>query len=248
MVGVLGIAFVILGIACLAYGIAIMRVSSGTGFFMVWYALAVLFGIASWAMISGTWAALPPLARDGSAALAVLAVAVFFVAYVNIERHSHDVGKPELDYIIVLGAQVRSDGPSVVLLRRMEAAADYLAANPSTRCIASGGQGANEPESEAKAIKRFMSECDIASSRIALEDRSTSTCENLAFSRELIEPGSSVGIVTSDFHMYRALATARKQGFRGAVGIAAPSSRFFLPNNVLRETLAIGKALLKGDM
>lgn len=59
-------------------------------------------------------------------------------------------GKQNLDYMIVLGAQVHEDGPSVVLKYRLDAAIDYLNENPDTNCIVSGGQGANEPFPEAK--------------------------------------------------------------------------------------------------
>jgi len=245
----LGIVLAILGAICLLYGIAVLRVSSGTGFFMVWFVLAIVLGFGAWAVLSGTWASLPPLLRDGSAALPVLALAAFVVACLHIGQHSHAASKPNLDYIIVLGAQVRADGPSIVLRHRLETAADYLAANHETRCIVSGGQGANEPESEAAAMKRFLVQSGVADGRILLEDRSTTTRENLALSSELIdEQDASVGIVTNDFHMFRALAMARRLGLGDPVGIAAPSSRFFLPNNLLRESLAIAKALIRGEM
>ena len=245
----MGVVLAILGVICFLYGIAVLRVSSGTGFFMVWFVLAIALGFGAWAVLSGTWASLPPLLRDGSAALPVLALAAIVVACLHIGQHSHDAGKPNLDYIIVLGARVRADGPSIVLRHRLHTAADYLAANPQTRCITTGGQGPDEPESEAAAMKRYLVELGVPASRIVLENRSTTTRENLAFSRELIDPANAtVGIVTNDFHMFRALAMARKQGLGDAVGIAAPSSRFFLPNNLLRESLAIAKALLKGEM
>jgi len=245
----LGIVFAILGIACLLYGIALLRVSPGAGFFMAWFVLAAVSGLAAWAVLSGAWADLPPLLRDGSAAVPVLALAAIVVACLNIGQRFHDLGKPELDYIIVLGAQVRVDGPSIALRHRLETAADYLAANHGTRCIVSGGQGANEPESEAAAMKRFLVQSGVADGRILLEDRSTTTRENLALSSELIdEQDASVGIVTNDFHMFRALAMARRLGLGDPVGIAAPSSRFFLPNNLLRESLAIAKALIRGEM
>ena len=245
----MGIVLAILGAVCFLYGIAVLRVSSGTGFFVVWFVLAAALGFGAWAVLSGTWASLPPLLRDGSAALPVLALAALVVACLHIGQHSHDVGKPDLDYIIVLGAQVRATGPSIALRHRLHTAADYLAANPQTHCITTGGQGPDEPESEAAAMRHYLVGLGVPASRIILEDRSTTTRENLSFSREIVEPANAtVGIVTNDFHMFRALSMARKQGFGDAVGIAAQSSRFFLPNNLLRESLAIAKALLKGDL
>ncbi|MDR0915052.1 MAG: YdcF family protein, partial [Oscillospiraceae bacterium] len=105
--------------------------------------------------------------------------------------------------LVVLGAQVQSHGPSAILLRRIEAAADYLNSNPNSICIASGGQGADEPYSEALAIKNTLIELGIAENRIILEDMSTSTQENLEFSLAKIPEEykeQSLAIATDGFH------------------------------------------------
>ena len=149
----------------------------------------------------------------------------------------------------MLGAQVRVNGPSVVLRHRLDAAVEYLAENPETKCIVSGGQGVNEPVTEAEGMALYLIQHGIAEERILLEDQSGNTLQNMRFSMALIEePEASVGIVTNDFHLYRAVRIARKQGLANACGIAAYSNRLYLPNNMLRECMGILKDWIFGNL
>ena len=91
------------------------------------------------------------------------------------------------DYVIVLGAQVRGEYPTLVLNARIKAAAAYLKENPQAVAVASGGQGTGESISEAEAIRRGLVRLGISDERILLEDASTSTAENLRFSAEVIQ-------------------------------------------------------------
>lgn len=94
---------------------------------------------------------------------------------------------PAADYVIVLGAQVRGEYPTLVLNARIKAAAEYLKENPEAIAVASGGQGTGESISEAEAIRRGLVRLGIANERILLEDCSTSTEENLRFSAKVIQ-------------------------------------------------------------
>lgn len=155
------------------------------------------------------------------------------------------------DYIIVLGAGVRGDVPSVSLSDRIRAAYDYLERNPDTICIASGGQGAGEHISEAACIARELIAKGIASERIWLEEKSTSTLENITFSQQILEehgvsePGT-VGILSSEYHLFRAGFFADKFSL-SYVGIPAKTSMFPLwVNYTLREIVAIWHHILIG--
>ena len=83
------------------------------------------------------------------------------------------------EYVIVLGAQVRGEVPTLVLSARIRAAAEYLKEHPQAIAVASGGKGSGESISEAEAIHRGLVRLGIAEERILLEDKSTSTAENL---------------------------------------------------------------------
>lgn len=99
------------------------------------------------------------------------------------------LGEPaeSCDYVVVLGAKVRDSGPSASLWDRIYGARDYLEAHPDVIAIVSGGQGPDEPMSEAQAIYDELVKLGIDENRIWLEDKATSTWENLNFTLELIE-------------------------------------------------------------
>lgn len=246
----MAIALIVAGCALAAYGASIMLVNSGTSFFLVWYALA---GACLVPGIAGLVAPEVPVLRTvrWAAAVAIGLIAVVALGMsARIMTASRDAAPADLDYLIVLGAQVRPDGsPSEVLRFRLEAAADYLDNNPGTRVIVCGGQGPNEPETEAACMARWLEERGTDPERIVREDRSKTTAENLANAAAIIDPARDrVGVVTNDFHLFRALEIARNQGIGRAWGIPAYSIPWYLPNNLLRECLAIAKNTLLGTM
>ena len=92
--------------------------------------------------------------------------------------------------------------------------------------------------------QEHLKEQGIDASRILLEDKSLNTEQNMEYSKALIKDGASVGIITNDFHLFRAKQIARKYGLDNICGIAAKSTPVYLPNNMLREFLAEIKFLL----
>ena len=133
------------------------------------------------------------------------------------------VPEKDLEYVIVLGAGLYGDQPTNPLRVRIEKAAEYLKENPDTILIASGGQGPDEQISEAECIKRYLvNSYGISEERILLEDRSTSTEENLRYSLKIIgNADASVGIITNGFHEYRAGLIAENEGFTNAYSVPA---------------------------
>ena len=246
----MALVLAIVGVACVAYGVCVMRVRSGSSFFLVWYVLGALLLAAAAATHAGVWEYLPGEVRCvGLALLAVVAVA-FCVALGCIAWGARAEGADGLDCIIVLGAQVRPDGTPCVALRcRLDAALAYLRRNPATRCIVSGGRGANEPVTEAACMASYLVERGVPAERILQEGASTSTKENIGNSFAFVDPrADAVGIVTSGFHVFRATRIARKAGIARVWGIAAKSSAFFLPSNVLRECMGLAKDFLAGNL
>ncbi len=153
------------------------------------------------------------------------------------------------DYIVLLGCQVRQEGPSRDMYSRVKAAAAYLKDNPNCRAVVTGGQGSNEPMTEAEAEKRELVRLGIDEDRIIIEDRSTSTRENLLFARELIEKdggdpaGDSVVIVSADYHLFRASFTAKKLGYGSVSCSGGRGLLYLLPHYYTREFAAFIKEL-----
>lgn len=149
-------------------------------------------------------------------------------------------GEENLDYVIVLGAQMKASGPSMILKARLDEAIRYLEENPETKVIVSGGQGSDEPVSEAAGMKAYLVENGVEEGRIFMEDKSVNTNQNLKFSAEYINiEEEHVGIVTSNFHIYRSVKLAEKLGYENVCGIAADSYAFLLPANMLRECACV---------
>ena len=122
----------------------------------------------------------------------------------------------------------------------------YLKKYPGTRVIVSGGQGPGEEISEADAMAAYLIRSGIDRERIIREDKSTSTIENLRYSRKYTDPErEDIGIVTNGFHMYRALLIAGQEGYRNAYKIPASSNPVFQINYLMREFFAVVHVWLK---
>ncbi|MBO4365546.1 MAG: YdcF family protein, partial [Eggerthellaceae bacterium] len=230
----------ILGVLCIAYGVSIMMIWSGTWFFGVWYALGVVLLVFAWVLHVGVWDAAPLVIRRIVQGFVCACAVVLLVTQACSLSGFNQHGEDDLDYIIVLGAQVRETGPSAVLLYRLDTAYEYLCENPETICIVSGGQGPNEPLPEAHVMAAYLQDWGISEERIIVEDESLNTNQNILNSMEAFEETTAhVGVVTNDFHVFRGVHIARKQGIDHACGIAAPSKIWYLPNNLLRESFGI---------
>lgn len=150
--------------------------------------------------------------------------------------------------LIVLGCKVNGDTPSLALQKRIDAAADYLLQNPSARAIVSGGQGADEWISEAEAMKIQLLDKGIALERIMIEDQSTSTIENLEFSKKILLEkglGTDVIIVTEGYHMLRAKTLAARAGL-DAEGLSSGTVSWLLPTSWVREWFGNTMVFLRG--
>ena len=230
------------GVLCLAYFAALMTVKMD--FAGIWFLLGLLFlavGGVGFLEKAGILA-IPSAVKWGSGILCLLLLAVFLFVEGKIVGGMRAKGEKEADYVLVLGAQVRGTTPSRALKRRLETACQYLRENPGAKALLSGGKGNGEEITEAKAMEEYLLGEGIDPARLILEDQSTSTVENLKFCQVFLDPGEDkVIIVTNNFHVFRALALARKQGYKRVSGLAAPSEPFYQPHYLMREFFALGK-------
>lgn len=239
--------WMIVGILCALYCLA-LAITGGTGtwFFLIWGIMGVAFTL--WGIFRGRiWHVMPHWLHITAGTLFLLMLAVFlFTEGCIISGFSKNTDK-ELDYIVVLGAQLKTTGPSRVLQYRLDTAYEYLTAHPDTKVIVSGGQGSNEPASEAQGMYDYLVKRGIEPGRIVLEDKSVNTEQNIRFSKEFLQADADkVGIVSNNFHVFRAVKLAKAAGYRNVVGIAAPATAFYLPNNMLREFFGVVKDFLMG--
>jgi len=183
----------------------------------------------------------------------VLCIGLLVVGITEILIIGASFGDPKeaVDYIVVLGAKVRPDGPSVSLMDRIRAARDYLNAHPDVIAIVSGGQGPDEPMSEAQCMYEQLVALGVDPARIWLEDKATSTWENLQYTLNLIQEKTGtrpekMGILSSEYHLFRAGLFADACGIE-SVGIPAHTSRLSqMVNHFMREVAGVWHYILLG--
>lgn len=150
--------------------------------------------------------------------------------------------------VLVLGCQVIGEKPSVMLRARIESAYAYLSTHPDAKCIATGGKGDNENISEGECIRRELTGMGIDASRIYVEDRSTNTAENMAFSAAIIRQNGlspTVAVASDNFHQLRASIFAARSGLESR-SLGCPSAWFLSGGYWAREVLALYAAFLRG--
>ncbi|MCQ2513057.1 MAG: YdcF family protein [Lachnospiraceae bacterium] len=270
------ILWIILSVICFVYGIMIASLHSGGLFFVFWFVLAAVFALFAVAVRFHWWTLLPKILKR-IFLICVIIGCIFFATVEGLIFSDFGAQSPqELDYIVVLGAQVHDYGPSVVLKYRLDAAIDYLNVNPDTMCIVSGAQGFNEPFTEAEGMARYLEQQGIPSERVIREDLAENTTGNIKYTMEIIEAreadgenaspqtvGNSspsqdkkitLGIVTNNFHMFRSLhiakANMQKEGITNITvsGISSPSRALYLPNNAAREFFGVVKDFVLGNL
>ena len=236
----------LLMVICLIYSVSIYMVGSGTFSFVIWLAGAAFFGLVFFLAGKGRWMKVPAGIRRLCYCFLVAALIVFVVCMTAMLSHFGDEGVEDLDYIVVLGAQMRETGPSVIFKYRLDAAYEYLLDNPETICIVSGGQGKNESVAEGDGGKAYLVSRGIDAGRVIAETKALDTTENIRYSLDIIGQNeevagktSKIGIVTNNFHVFRGIHLARKFTDMEVYGIAAYTVPWYLPNNMVRECFGI---------
>ncbi len=166
----------------------------------------------------------------------------------QIERGKQDL--PPVAAIIVLGSGTVDGKPTPTLASRLDTAALLIKQQPQALIITSGGVGYGRTRSEAAIMATYLQQNhDIPLSRIYKEGKSTSTEENLAYSRAIlahqgISESAPIAIVTSDFHTIRAAAIATHQGYGQPIPVASPTPLSIRYNAWFREYFAFGSGWL----
>ena len=164
--------------------------------------------------------------------------------------YDHVEGEPEI--MVILGCQVKPWGPSVLLQDRLNKALDYLAAHPDVTVVVSGGQGPDEPTTEAQAMQDYLVERGVDQSRILQEDQSHNIIQNLRYSMALLEEKGydieeDIVVVSNGFHLTRVRMLWKRihRDDDNLSTLAAPSSH--VPSRFkmyIREPIALVKSFI----
>ena len=176
--------------------------------------------------------------------LVSLGLMYFCAVEIPIIKNSFTDKDAERDYLIVLGAAVHGDSPSLALTHRLEGALDYMTAHPESTAILSGGQGKGENMTEAQCMYDWLIAKGLAPERLIMEPKATSTMENLQFSFDIIrerggEPDGNIAIVSSSYHLYRAKCMAKILGAEAAGVQGRMGYPIYMLNCYIREAFGV---------
>lgn len=272
------IILTVLALLSAAYFVVIVLYSGiGTSFVFIWLffsALCVFLVYGKW-YYARNKERIPRWVPVSVVTTCIAGMTVFAVVCVLVFTGVAGADPRGLDYVIVLGPRVTEKADSSSMKRRLDKAMEYEEENPDTILVLSGGKGKGETVSEAMEMFLYLTYNGVSPEQLLLEEHSASTVENIAYSKLLIErdrrskkqregrpeflqgPGApelvpdkplEIGILTSNYHVYRAELTAARWGIENVSGIAADSDPVLFVHMCVRECASILKDRLMGNM
>lgn len=170
--------------------------------------------------------------------------ALFILICFNIWASSYDnvSVKQQCDAILILGAGIFTEEVTPMLKDRLDCALKLYRTNQHANIIVSGGQGPDEPISEALAMQRYLVAHGVPTQKIIMEDHSTSTYENIKFTKSLLvnrlPRNAKMICVTSQFHILRALRFGQKFNLKFK-GLGSHTPYHFFEVALIRDYLAL---------
>ncbi|MBR0026508.1 MAG: YdcF family protein [Clostridia bacterium] len=132
---------------------------------------------------------------------------------------AEEAARLDADCILVLGAGVWDGGrPSHMLNDRLEVGIALYEAGAAPKLLMSGDHGREEYD-EVNVMKDFAVEAGVPSEDVFMDHAGFSTYESMYRARDVFE-AKSIVIVTQEYHLYRAIHTARALGLT-AYGVSA---------------------------
>lgn len=180
-----------------------------------------------------------------NATLSYLYTLIIATLYCNIKAAKH-IPEYNKDFVIILGSKINKDGSLPPLLKgRVDKALDfgnkqYEITKKKIIYVPSGGKGNDEVTSEAEAIKKYLIEKGIKDKQILIEDKSTSTFENMKFSKNKIDEtkkDAKISFSTTNYHVFRSGVIANEQGI-DIEGMGSVTKWYFYTNALIREFIA----------
>jgi uncharacterized SAM-binding protein YcdF (DUF218 family) len=205
-----------------------------------------IIGFVVFNLIVTQWSSPKVDAIQAALLLALTYISFLFVCFLAYSFvYARIRGSRKVDFIVVLGSGLRGSRVPPLLAGRLDRAQltweRARAKGRSPVLITSGGQGPGEDVPESHAMATYLVDHGVPADQVLLEDRSTSTFENLTFSREImhdLNPKYRCLIVTNNYHALRAAFTARKAKVNGQV-LGSPTAAYFWPSATIREFGAV---------
>ena len=186
-----------------------------------------------------------------AAFLGVMAVCTLLCVFLYI-CGVNDTADFDENVLIVLGAGVRGDRPTLALKKRLDAASDFSRKNPDAVIIVSGAKGAQESVTEAYAMKKYLVEKGVDGNRIIEEDGARNTAENFKYSKQIADgifkdKPYKTAFATNAFHVFRSEKLAKSAGFEDITHIHGGFVWYLVPTAYLRECAAVAYLFVFGS-
>jgi uncharacterized SAM-binding protein YcdF (DUF218 family) len=163
----------------------------------------------------------------------VTAVLLFFIGKITVG--SLICTEAPVKNAVVLGLALENGKPTDDLVSRLDTAEKYLRRNPDATLILTGGNPDESGRTEAAVMRDLLTERGIREDRMILEDRAKTTKDNFRNTARLISPDEPIVLISSNYHMDRAVRTAQSAGFSKVLRLPAPSSLLSFGANVMWE-------------
>lgn len=162
------------------------------------------------------------------------------------KKTTDDHNQSPYQAIVVLGAEVRPEGVASEALRRRLALAYQHYCKRPVPIICCGGRGRYEPMAEGQFMCQWLMEKGVPRDMTISESHSRNTDENIRFAKVILQERgiTAVLVITSDYHVRRALAICNRYGVR-AIGDGSASLPQYHMKNHARELLAWVKFYLR---
>jgi len=138
---------------------------------------------------------------------------------------------------LVLGLALENGKPTGDLISRLDTAEKYLGSHPDAMLILTGGNPDGTGKTEAAVMRDILLMRGVAEEKIRLEDRAETTKENFTNTARMVNPDEPIVLISSNYHMDRAVHTAKSAGFTHVLRVPAPSSLFYFGANVMWEVV-----------
>lgn len=241
---------IILGILNISY--CLMGLSFGWGFY---FGLKVIFSSGILLFVHGLLKIYNYSYKTSKAAKLInwgiiMSLVCFIILESLILTGAYINDLDDVDYVLILGAGIIDDKPSLELKYRLDKAINFIEENPSIKkVILCGGVGMGERFSEAYVMEKYLLSHGLNMNMLIKEEKSTSTYENIKFAKKAINIIDSrdkikIAISSNDFHLFRAKYLAKQLGFEAA-GLPSKTPLYIIPNHHVREYFAISFTLIK---
>ena len=143
----------------------------------------------------------------------------------------------DADNVLVLGMALEDGQPTKDLKLRVETARKYAEAHPNATLVLTGGNPDESGRTEAAVMRDLLAEQGFSGDRIVLEDQARDTRTNFKNAAQLMDPSQPVAVVSSNYHMSRAVPIAETAGFTQVTRLPAPSDPLYYGANVMWEVM-----------